>query len=120
GYLGGDLRQTRSVGEPLGPVQVGAEVPVAEVEPVDSAVPADRSHGLPALVAKTPPGLGVDLVGEGVGDGVEVRAYVQPVEVHIVADVGDRGDGSGVDDRAEGVDEAGGAHAAGDDTDRGG
>ena len=48
----------------VGAVEVGAQVAVAQVEPVDAAVAADHLHGLPGLVPQPPPPLGVDLVGD--------------------------------------------------------
>jgi hypothetical protein len=70
-------------------VQVGGEVAVAEVEPGRPGVATERVHGLPGLAGQSPPAIGVDGAGERVGDGVEVGADVEPVEVEIVTDVGD-------------------------------
>ena len=61
GDLGGDLVSGAPSREPLGAVQVGAEVAVAEAEPAGAAVAAPAVvHRLPRLAGQAPAGLGVD------------------------------------------------------------
>ncbi len=92
GQLRGDLAQGGALAQPLGPVAVGGQVLVAEVEPGDPAEPFERLHDPPRLAGQAPPGLGVDGVGQGVHHRVQVGRDVQPVQDGVVAGVDDGGD----------------------------
>ena len=49
-------------------------------------------HEGPGLVAPAPAGFGVDHAGQGVEGGVDVRGYVQPEVLEVVAGVNDDGE----------------------------
>ena len=111
--LAGDLGQGGALPQPLGPVEVGTQVPIAQVEPGHPAVAPEGLHGLPGLADQAPAGLGVDRPGQGVGDRVDVGADVQAVQLDIVAGVDHRGDRRRVDDLHEAAQHPGGAHPSG-------
>ena len=87
GDVGGDRRERLARPQPLGAVQVGGEVAVADVEPGGHAVALERAEGHEGLAREAPAGLGVVGAGERVGDGIEVGADPQPVEPVVVAGI---------------------------------
>ena len=89
GQLRGHHSQPGALTEPLGPIAVGGQVLVAEVEPGDPAQPAQRFHDPPALAGQAPARLGVDGVGQGVHHRVQVRSDVESVQDGVVAGVDD-------------------------------
>ena len=103
------------VGQPAGPEQMGAEIPVPQPEPgqVAGAELGQGVHGGPRLARQPPTGLGVDGPGQGVGDGVQIRADVEAVEDDVVAGIDDGGDLSGIDDVDQPPQHPGGSDAAG-------
>ena len=116
--LVGDGRQGRAGRQPAGAVEVRSEVAIAELEPGVTSVATDGRHRLPRLVPQTPAGVGIDLPGEGVGDGVDVGADVQPVQRGVVADVDDRGDLGGRDHLHQAGEEPSRADATREDGDQ--
>ena len=89
GQLGGDAPEGGALGEALGPIEVGGQVLVAEVEPGDAPEPAQGLHHPPGLTRQAPPRLRIDGVGERVHDGVQVGGDVEPMEIGVVPDVDD-------------------------------
>ena len=112
GDLGGDDGLGRALGEPVGAVQVGREVPVAEREPVRAAQVGQGVARDPGLAGPAPAGGRVDQAGQRVGHGVEVRADDQPAVREVVADVDHRDEVGLVDHRAQREEQSGGAHPA--------
>ena len=90
------------------------EVAVAEVEPASVAEAFEGVDDVEGVALEAPAGLGVDDAGEGVDDDVGIGGDVQAEHLDVVGNVGDNGDGGGVDNLHESLEEAGGAHAAGE------
>ena len=110
--------------EPLRPHDVGAEVEVAEREPLgDRPVGGELTLNAVALVRATPALALVHAVAERVEQGVEVGADPKPEQGDVVSGVGDDGDRRvleprcGVEVVAEAADEASAADAAGESRD---
>ena len=121
---GGHLAERGALAEPLRAHDVGAEVEVAEREPLgDGAVGGELALHPVALVGAAPALALVHAVAERVEQGVEVGADPQPEQRDVVAGVRDDGDrrvreaGRGVEVVAQAADEAGAADAAGEGRD---
>ncbi len=95
-----------------GPEQVRGQVAVTQAEPVLTAQPLQLVHGGPALAGDAPSGLAVVQTGQRIGDGVEVGADGEAVQLHVVADVDDRRDVGTRDDLDEPREHSSGPHAA--------
>ncbi len=119
GEPGGHVAERGALPEPLRPHDVGAEVEVAEREPLrHSAVGGELGLHPVALVGPAPALALVHAVAEGVEQRVEVGADPQAEQGDVVAGVRDDGDrrvreaGGGVEVVAQAADEAGSADAA--------
>ena len=104
--------QRRAGAQEAGPEEVRGQVAIAQAEPVLAAQPRQLVHGGPALTGDAPSGLSIVQAGQGVGDRIEVGAYGESVELHVVADVDDRGDVRTRDDAHEPGEHSSGPHAA--------
>ena len=121
---GGHLAERVALPEPLRAHDVGADVEVAEGEPLGHcAVGGELALHAVALVGATPALALVHAVAQRVEQGVEVGADPQPEQGDVVAGVRDDGDrrvgeaGRGVEVVAEAADEAGAADPAGEGRD---
>jgi hypothetical protein len=123
GYLVGDLRQGGVLDQPLGPVEVGGQVMIPEPEPSlpcgglgrsHVGVAVERVHGVPRLTGQAPSPFGIDGLGQGVGDGVDVRADVEAMEHHVIGGVHHSGDLGRSENTGEPSQHAGSPHAAGE------
>jgi hypothetical protein len=115
-----DLRQGHPLPEPLGAHDVGAEVEVAEPEPLGhGAVGRELALHTVALVRAAPALPLVDAAAQGVHERVEVRADPQAEQADVVAGVADDGElgvaepGGAVEVGAEAAQEACASDAAG-------
>ena len=117
GDFGGDCGQPGAFGQAAGPVEVGAEVAVAQAEPGGATEPVQGVHGLPRLAGQPPAGLRVPGLGQRVGDGVQVGRDVQAVQDHVVGRVHDRRDLGGRHGADHAPQQSGGPHATGQDGD---
>ena len=89
----GHLGRRLPLRQPLRPHDVGAEVEVAEGEPLrHSAVGRELALDPRRLVGPAPALLLVDAAAEGVEQRVDVGADPQPEEADVVAGVGDDGE----------------------------
>ena len=112
----GDARQRHAGAQGLRADDVQTEVQVAELEPRVAAELADGFERTPGLARATPTAFLVVQPREGVEDRVEIGRDVEPEHLDVVADVSDHGDVTRRD-LDEPLDEAGAAHAAGEDGD---
>jgi GT2 family glycosyltransferase len=110
--VGGDRGERLAGAQPLGAVEVGREVPVADVEPGGYAVPLERAERGERLIREPPAGLRIVRTGEGIGDGVEVGTDAQAVEPVVIGRVADDDDIERVHDLEEAGQESGRADAA--------
>ena len=116
----GDLREGEPLAEPLRPDDVGAQVEVAQAEPLRLCAVC-RELGLDpvALLGAAPALALMDAAAEGVEQGVQVRTDAQAPQGDVVAGVADDGDlvltrraGDPVQVAPQPPDEPGPAHAA--------
>ena len=112
--FGNDLVHRAAFAQESCAVDGGGEVAVAEVEPASVAEAPEGIDDGEGVAFQTPAGLGIDHAGEGVDDDVGVGGDVEAEHLDVVGDVGDDGDGGGVDDLHETLEESGSAHAAGE------
>jgi hypothetical protein len=123
----GDLREREPGLEHLGADQVSGDVPVAEPEPGRlHAVGRELGFGAPGLLPAPPTPLRIDAVAQGVHHSVEIRADLESVHPDVIGRVGhdrdlgrrvDAGEQSAGDAVPQPLDEAGSAHASGEDGD---
>jgi len=74
----------------LGALQADGQVTVAEVEPHLLAELAQPLHDLEGVAGQAPASL-VDAVGEPEGDQIGIRSHVGPVDLDVIATIGDDG-----------------------------
>ena len=117
GHVGGHGRERHPLTQQCRAVQVQREVPVAEGEPRLVAETDQFVTDGEALVSPAPLLLRMDEPGQPVGDGVEVGADAQTVQLEVVTDVHDDGDVLRSDDRGEAAEEARGTDTTSEDDD---
>ena len=107
-----DGAQWSAVAQAARPEEMGGQIAVAQAEPVVPSEPPQLVHDRPALAGHAPTGLAVVHAGQGVGDGVEVGADGKAVQLHVVADIDDRGNGVGRYDADQTCEHSSGPDAA--------
>ena len=81
--------ERRAGAQAAGAVEVGREVAITEPEPRVVVVALERVEARERLALETPTELAVGSAGERVGDGIEVGAHEQSVELVVVTGVAD-------------------------------
>ena len=98
-------------------LHVRRQVGIADHEPGRRAVALEHRVRRERVAPDAPAAFGVDQAAERIEQRVDVGADVQPVELHVVADVGDDGQLDAIAQQLEAVRELGAASAAGEERD---
>ena len=98
--------------QPVGAVQIGGQVAVAQLEPGIAAQPAQGFEAMKRIAPDAPPVLAMGQTRERIDHGVEIGRDVQTVNLRIVADVAYDPEALGPDDMGQPIQESRRAYSA--------
>src|ERR1700687_5928679 len=89
--LRSDLTERRALMHPLGAIQMGREIAIAETEPRLAVKARECAEHVERFAFEAPSLRAIHYAGERVSDGIDIRRDVEPVKGFVVAGVNDDG-----------------------------